>query len=100
MTTANTLNLAVARFLGYGATIHPDESSRRLIDEFGADIAAQLEPEVKRLLNELNQLQPDWSKHSLVTAGAWAKKEMHHRHPELDSEALDALEWAFTWWWR
>lgn len=100
MITPSVISLAVVRFLGYGRTTHPDEDSMRLVDEFGAETASKLEPDVRRLLDDLNNLKPDWSAHSLVTAGAWAKEKMRRGHPELDQEALDALEWAFTWWWR
>lgn len=96
----DALSLAVIRFLGYGKAAHPEEDSTRLMDEFGVVAGSKLEPEVRQLLDELNGLKPDWSAHSLVTAGAWAKEEMRRSHPELNHEALDALEWAFTWWWR
>lgn len=100
MTDPNMLSLAVIRFLGYGMATHPDENSTRLVDEFGAETASKLEPDVRQLFDELNSLKPDWSAHTLVTAGAWAKEEMRRSHPELNQGALDALEWAFTWWWR
>ena len=100
MTAPNVLSLAVVRFLGYGMATHPDEDPARLVGEFGAQMASTLEPDVRQLLDELNKLKPDWSAHSLVTAGAWAKEEIRRRHPELSQDALDALEWAFTWWWR
>lgn len=100
MIAPNATSAAVVCFLGYGRTTHPDEDSTRLVDEFGAETASKLELDVRRLLDELNNLKPDWTAHSLVTAGAWAKEEMHRGHPELDQAALEALEWAFTWWWR
>jgi len=100
MTDPSMLSLAVIRFLGYGMATHPDEDSARLVDEFGTETASKLEPDVRQLLDELNNLKPDWSAHTLVTAGAWAKEEMRRSHPELNKGALDALEWAFTWWWR
>ena len=100
MTDPNMLSLAMIRFLGYGVATHPDENSARIVDEFGAKKASELEPDVRQLLNELNSLKPDWSAHTLVTAGVWAKEEMHRNHPELNQGALDAIEWVFTWWWR
>lgn len=100
MTDSNMLSLAVTRFLGYGMATYPDENPARLVDEFGAQAASKLEMDVRLLLGELNNLKPDWSMHSLASAGAWARNNMHHSHPDLNQEALDALEWAFTWWWR
>jgi hypothetical protein len=92
--------LAVVKFLGYGISILPDEDPKRLIEDFGLEVAGELELEVNQLLKELNLLKPDWNKQSLVEAGAWAKVEMQRNHPELDQKSLDALEWVFTWWWR
>jgi hypothetical protein len=94
------LSLAVTRFLGYGMATHPDENPAHLVDEFGVEKALKLESDVRVILNELNNLKPDWSVHSLVTAGRWAKEEIRNSHPQLNQGALDALEWAFTWWWR
>ncbi len=100
MTDSNLLSAAVTRFLGYGLSTFPDEDPARLVEAFGTKTATQLESDVTMLLEEFGQLKPDWSTHSLVTAGAWAKDNMRRSHPELSQEALDALEWAFTWWWR
>jgi len=100
MIAQNEFSLAVVRFLGYGRTIHPVEDLTQLVGEFGIETTSKLEPDIRQLLDDLNNLKPDWSVHSLVTAGAWAKEEMSRSHPELNQEALDALEWAFTWWWR
>lgn len=100
MNDQNVLSMAVVRFLGYGAEKYPDESPSRLVDEFGLEMASKLESEVRQLLDELNSLKPDWSSQSLVMAGAWAKEEMRRAHPYLNEKALEALEWAFTWWWR
>lgn len=94
------LSLAVIRYLGHGIALHPDENSARLVEEFGAETASGIEPYVRQLLDELNSLKPDWTVHTLVTAGAWAKDKMSRTHPELNEGALRALEWTFTWWWR
>jgi hypothetical protein len=94
------LNQAVIHFLGYGKTPYPDESPARLLHEFGAELAPQLQCEIAILLKDLNELRPDWSIHSLVTAGFWAREEIQRRHPYLEPKALDALVWLFTWWWK
>jgi len=96
----DALSLAVTAFLGYGSANHPMEQPERLLDVFDSKQAHELEVEVRALLDELNKLQPDWSSLSLAEAGTWASNEMHRRHPELNQDALKALKWAFTWWWR
>lgn len=101
MIERSLLNSAIIEFVGYGSTVHPVEDPARLAKAFGAEKASELELEVKKLLEDLNDLKPDWSTHSsLVSAGEWAKEKMRHEHPELGEAALNALEWTFTWWWR
>ena len=90
MIDSNMISLAVTRFLGYGMATYPDENPARLIEAFGPQAASKLESDVRLLLEELNNLKPDWSEHSLLTAGAWAKEEMRRNHPELNQGALDA----------
>jgi hypothetical protein len=99
-TDSDKLNQAILKFVGYGITPNPEENSSRLLNTFGPELATQLENEVTLLLNELDQLKPDWATHSLITAGAWAREKIYRRHPELDSKALDALEWTYTWWYK
>lgn len=97
----NELNVAVLRFLGYDSEPYPQENGARLVDEFGVHLASQLAPKVRDLLHALDQLKPDWTVHSSLDAAAqWAREEVRRKHPELDAKALDALEWAFSWWWK
>lgn len=99
MTPQENLSLAVVRFLGYREKPYPAEDTHCLIRTFGETSAIKLQADVNQLLDELNQLKPDWGTHSLASAGAWAKEQMHYKHPDLNDEALDALGWTFTWWW-
>jgi hypothetical protein len=94
------INSALVAYLGYGISTYPSEQPSRIIDMFGGEAASIYISEVKDILNELKRLRPDWSSNSLVSAGVWAKEKMRLTHPELDSNALNALEWAFTWWWK
>lgn len=94
------LNRAVIRFLGFGTKVCPTEDAKALYEEFDLETAAALEVEVRRLLDELDGLKPDWKRRSLVSAGTWAKQQMKNMHPEFDRRTLDALEWVVTWWWR
>jgi len=94
------VNTALPLYVGYGITSYPKEDVSRLVSEFGSDLAAQMECEIKLLLTELDQLKPDWNTHSLISAAKWASEEIKRKHPELDSKAITALEWCFTWWWK
>ncbi|WP_130617176.1 hypothetical protein [Dyella amyloliquefaciens] len=101
MTTShNTLSRAVIEYSGYGARSFPQEDEGRLKLAFDGQVSDQLLDQVRQILVELGQLKPDWSAHTLESAGIWAVAEMARNHPDLDKPALDALAWIFTWWWR
>jgi hypothetical protein len=98
--TTKMINEAVPLYVGYGITSFPNEDASRLAAQFGPELGRQLESEVKSLLDELDQLKPDWNTHSLLSAAKWAGEELKSKHPDLDSKAIDAFEWIFSWWWK
>ncbi|MBI2946666.1 MAG: hypothetical protein HYY23_03410 [Verrucomicrobia bacterium] len=98
--TQDLISAAVPLYVGYGITPFPKEDGERLVREFGPEVGRQLELKVKQVLGELDQLKPDWSAHTLVSASRWAGTELSDRHPELDAKAVAALEWIFSWWWK
>jgi len=95
-----SLSTAITYYTGYGKENHPGEYPERLVGLFGQSVANRLTPIVESILADLNSLKPDWPTLSLVQAGKWAKDQMHIKYPDLNSDALDALEWTFTWWWK
>jgi hypothetical protein len=96
----DNLNIAIPLFVGYGVTTYPQEDGSRLTARFGNEVGLQLEAKVNLLLKEFDALRPDWNVHSLQSGTKWAVGELKRKHPELDSEALAALEWVFSWWWK
>lgn len=89
-------------YLGKGRSSHPlaDADAVRSTCNSPEEVARRL-TDVDLVLEVLSGLKPDWSANAdLVSAGQWARKEMATRVPGLSKTALDALEWAFTWWWR
>ena len=89
-------------YLGIGRSSIPlaDCDAIREISKTQAEVVRRLAA-VDEVLEALSSLAPDWAAHDdLVCAGQWARKEMAKRVPGLSETALDALEWAFTWWWR
>lgn len=98
MTTV--VNEGIPLYLGYGVTSYPKEDASRLVQKYGTKVALEIEKEVQSLLTELEQLQPDWNKHTLVSGSKWAVAELRRIHPELDDHAADALEWVYSWWWK
>ena len=53
--------------------------------------------EVKLLLREAMQIEPDWNRLSLDGAGDYVESVMHVRYPELTTPALDAIGNYFTY---
>ncbi len=71
-----------------------------LAEAFGEVRARGLASQVQVLLAELDSMQVDWSRHDLGSAGEEARRLMASRHPQLTEEALEALNWTFTFSWR
>ena len=93
------LSKSVVLFSGYGVESYPGEYPDRVSDAFG-ELDYGLLGQVQAVFTELDQLKPDWANCSLQEAGRWAKSQMQLMHPDLSENALDALEWTFTWWWK
>jgi hypothetical protein len=98
--TDKQINAAVPLYIGYGITSSPKPDGSRLAAEFGSALGLQLESDVKLLLHELGQLKPDWNSQNLISATKWASGELKRKHPELDSKAIAALEWIYSWGWK
>jgi hypothetical protein len=98
--TMDGLNQAIPLFVGWGVSSFPKEDGKRIIDRFGLVEGRKLSAEVQALVDELRGITPDWSKHTLVSAGQWAVAQLKSRHPELSDEAASALNWLYTWWWK
>lgn len=91
---------AVVLFLGWRSSPVPLRDSQRLVDEYGASDGAVLERYVNEVIDELHSLEVDWSVDTLTSAAAKAVRLVSDRHPELSSDALEALQWKFTYDWR
>ncbi|BBY28666.1 hypothetical protein [Mycolicibacterium sediminis] len=67
-----------------------------VFDAHFAENAAAARHVVRRMLEEVMALHPDWSEMSLQDAGDHVEAEMHARHPELSPPALTCLGNYFT----
>lgn len=83
------ITAALRSYTGRGASPFPRRDA-------GA-VASPLLADVEKLLAEMNELEPDWTSHSLGSATAWAEAEMRARHPELEDDALATLAWAWSY---
>ncbi len=57
----------------------------------------QVQAHVRLILNEAMQVEPDWNRLSLNEAGDYVESVMHERHPELTSQALEAIGNYYTY---
>jgi hypothetical protein len=101
MTNVNSdLSQAVVLCLGYGVALSPVCDGAKLIEVYGQQKGESLLSDVLKLADEASQIPIDWAITSLDAAGISVRREMHNRHPYLDSKALDAIAWKFTFDWR
>jgi hypothetical protein len=96
----NELSKAVLLFLGFGSASSPSRDHARLIQQFGTIQGTAIASQVVALVDEVSQIQVDWSKHSFESAGNMVRSEMRACHPDLSDAALRALAWRFTFDWR
>ena len=66
-------------------------------NSFYGPASAQAHEQVRRILKEAMQVEPDWNRLSLNEAGDYVESEMHKRHPELSPKALEAIGNYYTY---
>lgn len=99
MTDGNTISAAVVAYLGYGVTEYPKPDFARInLATDGKDDSIQIA--VKEIIAELDNIQPDWSRYDLASASKWVSEQISQNHAELNKDALDAIAWAYSWWFR
>ena len=91
-------NNAITLYIGWKINPFPKEDEGRVLDRFGLAAGGVLVTRVRAILDELQQLQPNWNEHDLVSASKWAADQIKLKNPELDDAAIAALEWIYSWW--
>jgi hypothetical protein len=98
--SSDELSKALVYYLGFGVAKSPSQNEAAVVDVYGQDRAVKLLADVRQILNQVNLLDVDWSTNDLVSAGKLVRAEVHYLHPNLEAQALDAIEWKFTFDWR
>lgn len=96
----DALNRAIVLYIGRGMSPYPKEDESRVVDHFGASQGSTLAAQVRKILEELQRMQPNWDQHDLVGASKWAVSQLKLKHEGLDDAAVAALEWIYSWWWK
>ncbi len=100
MSVDRDLSEAIVLYVGYEVENCPRLDRSRLVPKFGEMRASECELRVKSLLAELGRIEVNWAAHDLVSGSALARDALHTRFPELSEQALDALEWKFSYDWK
>ncbi|WP_158298666.1 hypothetical protein [Sphingomonas psychrotolerans] len=88
------LSRALKIHLGRPESPYPRSRPDEVRQAFNEDMVGNVE----RLLTEVDALAVDWNSHTLASAMQWVEAEMRRRHPELSSETIADLGWAFSYW--
>ncbi|MBL0319044.1 MAG: hypothetical protein IPP74_07125 [Alphaproteobacteria bacterium] len=96
----NDLSRALIIFIGYGISSSPTRNSIKIIEEFGPAEGERLLYSIKIVFEEVGRINVDWSKNTLESAGKIARAHVQEIHPDLSEEALQAIEWKFTFDWK
>lgn len=96
----NDVSQAVVLYLGFRRAPSPREDGAKLVQEFGATKGAELESQVRSLVEELGKINVDWSRYSWESATKMARDRMEANHPDLSDDALEALAWKIAFDWR
>ena len=94
------LNDAIQLYVGVGASPFPKEDEARVVDYYGPEATQSLLSSVRSIIADLQKIQPDWDKHTLVSGSKWAVEQLAENHPELTGESKSALKWLYSWWWK
>ena len=74
----------------------PEKMMRRS-NSFYGPASAYAHEQVRLILKEAMQVEPDWNRLSLNEAGDYVESEMHKRYPELSPKALEAIGNYYTY---
>lgn len=91
---------ALVSYLGYKTGTSPIEGTERLIAKMGQQFAEKNLPVIQKILQDLNSIKVDWSSATLQEGALKARDEISKKYPNLNSDALDALAWTYSWWWK
>jgi hypothetical protein len=91
---------AMILFLGRGISPYPKRDPERLTERFGNGDGFDLIRYVQSVLDEMYDVQPDWSQGDLASETDKALNRVRTNHPELSDDALAALRWSFSWDWK
>jgi hypothetical protein len=91
------LSRAVVAYLRGAGLAWPRRSLDAVAGAMGSDVAERLGPRLEQLADETLYWPVDWNRHDLLPAMDVVRGGLAERHPELSSEAVEALVWEFSY---
>ncbi len=87
---------AIVVWTGWRDAQSPRRDDSLVLRSFGDQLGADLVDRVRLLQRDFYSSDAFFTAPDLVTMGRRAAQEFTARHPELPKEAVDALEWCYT----
>ncbi|HMO67339.1 MAG TPA: hypothetical protein PKE25_01520 [Novosphingobium sp.] len=91
------LNRALPIYIGKGFTRAPMPDENRLARELGPEPARRIMPEIRAVLAQMGAIPVDWQTMDLNAATDHVMAVMQQNNPGLSAEAMDALDWFYSW---
>ena len=93
---SGNINNAIRECVGYGVELSPVYDIGYIFDAYGESVGN----EALSILDELNNVEIDWSENDLVQAAKLAVGTVCRKYPFIDEGSRMAMEWKFTFDWR
>jgi len=91
---------AVTTFLGWERFDQPQQDADAVRDRFGPNEAKYLLEFVINIVVEADTLHEEFPDVPVVPSESLLRELMESRHPELNSEAISAICWYYSYNWR
>jgi len=87
---------AVRIWTGWGSHSHPNRNDERVIQHYGAAMAAKLLPAIKSLEDDFYSSDARFTAADLSEMGTRASEQFARKHPGIASDIVEALSWCYT----
>jgi hypothetical protein len=95
--TDASLSTALIVWTGWGQTAWPQRDEQRLASFLGADSAAELLPQLRKLEDDFYASNARHTAPDLAAMGRMAAHDFRGLHPEISNDAIEALTWCYTY---
>lgn len=82
---------------GWGQASRPTRDKARLVEQFGAETAADLMPRIRELEDDFYASDARFTVGDLKAMGNIAADQFRGAHPEVSEDAVQAFAWCYTY---